>query len=288
MAYSSPTCPICDTDIQDPSQEECGKCGWILITESSLDPKTYNLLIDWAIRRYARVQELESRGKYNQDRLNHRLNSQRNDIDFLRQQIEKIWTHLKSEPIAHFQDIQPLNITNAVTINDDCLPEITEEEYSITAKSFNFANTTNMIEPDNKSRSIAKSSRVNNEFTEIISDYLYKPIEFAAHYKIITVNITKDSIDSNRRKEEKVVILEENNRGNYWIFEVDSFIYLVPVPDKYINQHSYSSTSMMFEGSNYTPDYQKIQLVKPAILSIDPNTNPQTWRLQQQGELVFL
>jgi hypothetical protein len=288
MAYSSPTCPICDTDIQDPSLEECGKCGWILITESSLDPKTYNLLIDWAIRRYARVQELESRGKYNQDRLNHRLNSQRNDIDFLRQQIEKIWIHLKSEPIAHSQDAQVLATTNIIKINDDFFPEITEEEYSITANSSNLVSTTNIIDLDNKFHAIAKSISVANGFTEIVSDYFHKPIEFAVQYKTITVNITKDSIDSNRRKEEKIVILEENNRGNYWLFEVDSFIYLVPVPDKYINQHSYSSTSMMFEGSNYTPDYQKIQLVKPAIVSIDPNTNPQTWRLQQRGELVFL
>jgi hypothetical protein len=123
---------------------------------------------------------------------------------------------------------------------------------------------------------------------EIISNYYHNPKEFASKYQVKITNITKDSINSNRGSEEKTVVLEENNRGNYWIFNFGDYHYLVPVEDKYINQHSYTTTSTIFEGHNYTPDYQKIQLVKPAIVSIEPNTNPQTWRLQQQGELVFL
>jgi hypothetical protein len=123
---------------------------------------------------------------------------------------------------------------------------------------------------------------------EIVSDYYHNPKEFTTKYQVKIANITKDSINANRGSEEKNVILEETNRGNYWIFNFEDRNYLVPVEDKYINQHSYTTTSTIFEGHNYTPDYQKIQLIKPAIVSIEPNTNPQTWRLQEQGEIVFL
>jgi hypothetical protein len=123
---------------------------------------------------------------------------------------------------------------------------------------------------------------------EIISDYYHNPREFTTKYQVKIVNITKDCINANRGSEEKNIILEETNRGNYWIFNFEDDNYLVPVEDKYINQHSYTTTSTIFQGHNYTPDYQKIQLIRPAIVSIDLNTNPQTWRLQQQGELAFL
>ncbi len=132
------------------------------------------------------------------------------------------------------------------------------------------------------------SSEISESQREIISDYYHNPKEFAAKYQVKVANITKDSINANRGNEDKVVILEETNRGNYWIFNFNDYSYLVPVEDKYINQHSYTTTSTIFEGHNYTPDYQKIQLIKPAIVSIDPNTSPQTWRLQEQGEIVFL
>ena len=131
-------------------------------------------------------------------------------------------------------------------------------------------------------------SELPNFQQEITSDYYYNSSQFAAKYQPITANITKDSINTNRGNESKIVILEEINRGNYWIFDFNNSTYLVPVEDKYINQHSYTTISTIFEGHNYTPGYQKIQLLKPAIVSIEPNTNPQTWRLQQQGELVFL
>ncbi|MCY7335708.1 MAG: hypothetical protein LH613_05765 [Chamaesiphon sp.] len=122
---------------------------------------------------------------------------------------------------------------------------------------------------------------------EIASEYYHNLTHFATKYQVKTVNVTKDSINYNRGSDEKIVILEEAQRGNYWIFSYDEYIYLVPAEDKYINQHSYTIASTIFEGHNYTPDYQKIQLLKPAIVSIDTTTNPQTWRLQQQGKLAF-
>jgi hypothetical protein len=130
----------------------------------------------------------------------------------------------------------------------------------------------------------------NSEITYemILSDYCHNSREFATKYQVKTVNLTEDCINANRGSEKKNVILEEKKRGNYWIFDFGDNTYLVPIEDKYINRHSYTTTTAIFAGHNYTPDYQKIQLVKPAIVLMNPNTNPQTWRLQEQGELAFL
>jgi hypothetical protein len=137
-----------------------------------------------------------------------------------------------------------------------------------------------------ENNSLTTSSGITYEL--ILSDYCHNSREFATKYQVKIANITKDCINANRGSEDKNVVLEETNRGSYWIFNFGDNNYLVPAEDKYINQHSYTTTSSIFEGHNYTPDYQKIQLIKPAIVSINPNTNPQTWRLQQQGELAFL
>jgi hypothetical protein len=217
------------------------------------------------------IGETEDRNNYRVSLSAKRLDKHRNDIDGLQEttteliaSIEKINANLESDNKTISQDIifakpQKTQATN-----------ITREKPRLVRKQLSQMSIA-LLEPQ-----------------EIISDYYHNSKEFASKYKVKIANITKDSINSSRGSEEKNVVLEETNRGNYWIFDLEDRTYLVPVEDKYINQHSYTTTSTIFEGHNYTPDYQKIQLIKPAIVSIDPNTNPQTWRLQQQGELVFL
>jgi hypothetical protein len=193
------------------------------------------------------------------------LDSQKEDIALLQQHTENILKYfVENKSTQQFKQINidaTNNISSTVTTFSD----------DIKLSS----SPTNLFE-------LPKSHQV------IISDYYHNPREFTTKYQVKIANITKDSINANPGSEEKNVILEETNRGNYWIFNFEDYHYLVPVEDKYINQHSYTTNSTIFEGHNYTPAYQKIQLIKPAVVSIDPNTNPQTWRLQQQGELAFL
>jgi hypothetical protein len=289
MPHSHSACPICSTIIQDPTKEECDKCGWILKTEDLLDPRIYNLLLDWAIEYYERVRELEGRGKYRQDLLNKRLYTHRSDIDRLQQQLESIYTYLpeiksmlsSKETNIYRDDRIPVSASTSIDNleQDSNLPAPEPKETPIIDK---YDQIPAKKELDLEAPELTKSQQ------DIVSEYYHNLSQFSNKYQVKTANITKDSISSNRGNEEKIVILEETNRGNYWIFNFEDCNYLVPVEGKYINQHSYTTTSTIFEGHNYTPDYQKIQLIKPAIVSIDPHTNPQTWRLQQQGELIFL
>jgi hypothetical protein len=282
MAHLHSACPICSTIIEDRTKEDCDKCGWILVTEGLLSPRTYDSLLDWGVRYYERVKELENRGKYRQDLLNNRLDRHKDEIDTLQKQMQRIFTHFPEITSTPPSKETSITLTKNVSIyftddHQDLKPSV-EESVPIDRQE---------IVPAHQQENNSTISELPKPHQVIISDYYHSPKEFTTKYQVKIANITKDSINANRGSEEKNVILEETNRGNYWIFNFEDYHYLVPVEDKYINQHSYTTTSTIFEGHNYTPDYQKIQLIKPAIVSIDPNTNPQTWRLQQQGELAF-
>ena len=332
-------CPVCRNHIEDNSQEKCGVCGWILINEKHLDSKIYNPLLDWAIRYYHQVQDLESRSNYDRLKVNDRLDRQSDTINLLERQLETVLSYLKSESTGYPQDlsIEMISSIDSEVNNQHLCSEETSflEEYCVTDNSI-INNQDNLVYPDISSSpvildsftfleelikepsiqlttsseldlspfkldvkqgtSISENSNFDIESSSnkseasiqyIILDYYHNPKEFMSKYQVRIANITKNNINANRGSEGKNVVLEETNRGNYWIFNFEDCHYLVPVEDKYINQHSYTTTCTIFTGHNYTPDYQKIQLIKPAIVSIDPNTNPQTWRLQQQGELTF-
>jgi predicted nucleic acid-binding Zn ribbon protein len=286
MEHSHNACPVCNTILQDNTQEECDKCGWILRAENLLDVRTGSLVLNWAIRYYDKVMELEGRSKYRQDRFNKRLDDQRDDINLLQNQMKSIFEHfpkinsaLSSKEIII--NLEKPTLENSVDVQED-LQNL--EKAELESDPVNREELTLSQQEENN----LIKSELPKPHQEIISDYYHNPKEFASKYQVKIANITKDCINANRGSEEKNVVLEENNRGNYWIFNFDDVTYLVPVEDKYINQHSYTTTSTIFDGHNYNPDYKKIQLVKPAIVSLNLNTNPQTWRLQEQGELVFL
>ncbi len=286
MEHSHNACPVCNNTLQADTREDCDKCGWILKTEGLLDTKTGSSLINWAVRYYDRVVELEGRSKYRQDRFNQRLDDQRYDIGLLQSQIKNIFEHFPEITSAVSSDETIIDLEKNTALNS-----VDSSEYLRSLKTEDVEPISidrQELVPSQQEEHNSISSELPKPHQEIISDYYHNPKEFTTKYQVKIANITKDSINANRGSEEKNVILEETNRGNYWIFNFGDDNYLVPVEDKYINQHSYTTTSTIFEGHNYTPDYQKIQLIKPAIVSIDPNTNPQTWRLQEQGELAFL
>jgi hypothetical protein len=287
MAHSHSACPICDTTIKDRTREDCDQCGWIIEIEGVLNTRIYDLLVDWGLRHYEKVKELESRGRHRQNLLNERLYRHKDEIDLLQKQMQSV--------LAHFPEIMTIPLARETIIN----LEKTTSENSIDDRE-NLQNSkteeseSESVPVDRQEIVLSHQEENNSTISElpkphqaIISDYYHNPREFTTKYQVKVANITKDCINANRGSEEKNIILEETNRGNYWIFNFEDYNYLVPVEGKYINQHSYTTTSTIFEGHNYTPDYQKIQLIKPAVVSIDLNTNPQTWRLQQQGELAF-
>lgn len=276
MSQSHFSCPVCDTSVQNDTIERCDKCKWVFGIDKELSHDLQCKLHEWA-RDYYELTVKLGQDEYDYKKLNSRFNRQRDEIENIKDDINKF---NKSFPLL-LSNIEEIKFI--LTTNDRALNENSQEFEAKEVED-------NIIEQEKllKDKFFLTAQELTQAPQNIISDYYHNPREFAVKYQAKIANITKNSIANNRGSEDKVVILEEANKGNYWIFDFEDRTYLVPVEDKYINQHSYTTSSTIFEGHNYTSNYQKIQLVKPAIVSIEPNTNPQTWRLQQQGELVFL
>jgi hypothetical protein len=237
-------CPICETSIQ-PDTEQCPNCRWVLTEYSLLDREKYNRLVDWAVDCYKELDELRTRSTYNKERLNTRLNRQRDDIDRLQEQVDKIL----------------INITD------------------------NQCNSLDSPEQDRSQQS--GTIWLTQVQTRIVHDYCHHHSDFDKIYHPKIATITKETINNNWASEEKIIILTEAERGNYWIFESEGIYYLVPYYGKYFNPHSYQTLSTIFDCENYIPDYNNIQLLATAIVTNESTINPQTWRLQSQGKLVF-
>jgi hypothetical protein len=304
MAHLPSTCPICNTIVEDISKGKCNQCDWRLDTENLLDSNIRNSLLEWAICHYQRVRELEHKQKYHQNILDGRLHRHREDIDRLQRTLDNILTHapeinsiLRSKQTGIDRDnnssITIETSIIATDIDSNLLEPETQDAAKIDTQEIKLIST----DPDNiDSASILaykeEISLENSELTkaeqEIVADYNYNISQFVDKYHAKNTRITTDSINTNWISEEKIVVLEETNRGNYWTFNYGEFTYLVPDKDSGINEHRSDTVSTIFHLDRYNPNYHRIQLIKPAIVSIDPNTNPQTWRLQERGELVFL
>ena len=280
MAHSQSACPICRKLITDPNQEKCDQCRWILNTENLLNPKIRNSLIEWAIYHNQRADELD-RKDYNYVKLENRLHRHRDDIDRLQQTIDsfvnipEIKSILSSNQIAVSQktDIPTIQSINSVDENN-LFPIMSDTESNKTSQ---------------KEESLNSAAPVLTQIEQdMISEYYHHLNRFAEKYQVKTINITKESISANWASEKKNVVLEEVNRGNYWIFNLEDKIYLVPSEEIYVDQNTYTTTSTVFECHNYSQEYEKIQLVKPALVRADSVTDHQTWKMYEQGVLKFL
>ncbi|WP_373538642.1 hypothetical protein [Chamaesiphon sp.] len=217
------------------------------------------------------LKEIGDRNKYRTALSTNKLETHKDDIDRLQEIISQL--------IISIEEIKAnLEYENKTISQNTIFPRVQKTETT----------NINKQKPRLVQKQLAQMPIALLASKEIISEYYHNISQFAMKYHPKTASLNKDSINSNRGNEDKTAVLEENNRGNYWIFNFNDLTYLVPVAGKYINQHSYTTSTSIFESHNYTPDYKNIQLVKPAIVSIDPNTNPQTWRIQELGELVFL
>jgi hypothetical protein len=298
------SCPICKTPIEQ-DYEQCPTCKWTLNIDSSLDREKYDLLIEWALFYYHEAKVL--RGKYESSKqfLNYRIDNHRdeinahtNNIQLLQQQVNLILKHLPASDCNSQDSSASIESNSDKSITDNTLTEKDHNDSSAPMKEM-YGNNLSELESDNSTLLCANISQndnfnysENSKLTEvhqrIISEYYHNSSDFCRNYAPKIAALTKDTINSIWRSEQKVVILTEADSGNYWIFERESICYLVPFhPLSYVNKNSYKVFSMIFDCENYTPDYQSMQLVEAAIVTSEGAASPKTWRLQQQGKLVF-
>jgi hypothetical protein len=109
---------------------------------------------------------------------------------------------------------------------------------------------------------------------------------FKNQYSPKIVSEDADNLQKRRAGDYQEIILGEDRQGNYWLFNDGSTTYLVPSPKLKINDLNIRTAGGLFTCENYTPGYQHINIVRPAIVSAQTGMG-ERWKLEQKGVLEF-
>jgi hypothetical protein len=109
---------------------------------------------------------------------------------------------------------------------------------------------------------------------------------FKNQYSPKIVSEDADNLQKRWSGDHQEIILGEDRSGNYWLFNEDSAIYLIPSPKLKVNDMNMRTAGGLFDCNNYTPGYQSMTVVRPAIVSSQLGANGR-WKLEQKGVLEF-
>jgi hypothetical protein len=109
---------------------------------------------------------------------------------------------------------------------------------------------------------------------------------FKNKYSPKIVSEDADNLQKRWSGDHQEIILGEDRSGNYWLFNEDSAIYLIPSPKLKVNDMNMRTAGSLFDCNNYTPGYQSMTIVRPAIVSSQLGAN-ERWKLEQKGILEF-
>jgi hypothetical protein len=109
---------------------------------------------------------------------------------------------------------------------------------------------------------------------------------FKNQYSPKIVSEDADNLQKRWSGDHQEIILGEDRSGNYWLFNEGSAIYLIPSPKLKVNDMNMRTAGSLFDCNNYTPGYQSMTVVRPAIVSSQLGAN-ERWKLEQKGILEF-
>jgi hypothetical protein len=109
---------------------------------------------------------------------------------------------------------------------------------------------------------------------------------FKNKYSPKIVSEDADNLQKRWSGDHQEIILGEDRSGNYWLFNEDSAIYLIPSPKLKVNDMNMRTAGGLFDCNNYTPGYQSMTIIRPAIVSSQLGAN-ERWKLEQKGILEF-
>jgi hypothetical protein len=119
-----------------------------------------------------------------------------------------------------------------------------------------------------------------------LDTYRQSSDNFKNQYSPKIVSEDADNLQKRRAGDYQEIILGEDRQGNYWLFNDGSTTYLIPSPKLKINDLNIRTAGALFTCENYTPGYQHINIVRPAIVSAQTGMG-ERWKLEQKGVLEF-
>jgi hypothetical protein len=131
----------------------------------------------------------------------------------------------------------------------------------------------------------AKAAPTPSEYP-FLDTYRQSSDNFKNKYAPKVVSEDADNLQKRRSGDYQEIILGEDRQGNYWLFNDGSTTYLVPSPKLKVNDLNIRTAGGLFTCENYTPGYQHVTIVRPAIVSAQLGGN-ERWKLEQKGILEF-
>jgi hypothetical protein len=119
-----------------------------------------------------------------------------------------------------------------------------------------------------------------------LDTYRQSSDNFKNQYSPKIVSEDADNLQKRRAGDYQEIILGEDRQGNYWLFNDGSTTYLIPSPKLKVNDLNIRTAGGLFTCENYTPGYQHVNVVRPAIVSAQLGGN-ERWKLEQKGVLEF-
>jgi hypothetical protein len=119
-----------------------------------------------------------------------------------------------------------------------------------------------------------------------LDTYRQSSDNFKNKYAPKVVSEDADNLQKRRAGDYQEIILGEDRQGNYWLFNDGSTTYLIPSPKLKVNDLNIRTAGGLFTCENYTPGYQHVNIVRPAIVSAQLGGN-ERWKLEQKGVLEF-
>jgi hypothetical protein len=119
-----------------------------------------------------------------------------------------------------------------------------------------------------------------------LDTYRQSSDNFKNQYSPKIVSEDADNLQKRRAGDYQEIILAEDRQGNYWLFNDGSTTYLIPSPKLKINDLNIRTAGGLFTCENYTPGYQHVNIVRPAIVSAQTGMG-ERWKLEQKGVLEF-
>jgi hypothetical protein len=194
------------------------------------------------------------------------------------------------------------NLTSRI----NSIEQVAQRKYNDTSYAISSVNTA--IPPPSKietAASIDNSSYLIPKFQGIdvqkplplpyqfLDVYRKNPDDFKNQYSPKVVSEDADNLLKRFSGDHQEIILGADRSGNYWLFNEGIAIYLIPSPKLRVRDMNMRTAGSLFDCNNYTPSYQSMTVIRPAIvshlaiISSQPGAN-ERWKLEQKGILEFI
>lgn len=144
-------------------------------------------------------------------------------------------------------------------------------------------NSPHILEPPAETLPALLPASTNiTEVNTIVNIYNQNPVNLPSD---IEVSEIKETIENRRLGHSQQPVLQKvrRNQGNYLIINVYRTDLLVPKINLKVTEYVFSTLNILFDCDNYSDDYTKFTLIKPAeVTKLGEN-----WELKEKGKLEF-